>query len=207
MSSQGPDALIKSYLDDIERAVAPLPARQRRKLIDDISSRIAAARLGLDFESEAAVREMLDRLGVPASIAAAATAESSPSERTEHRREDSVITWLLFGGLLVGVGWLVGVNRLWRSPVWSRSEKLLGTLVVPGGLLWAFTLEPRQVAAPGGAFRWPGPSGARSLCCCRSGARRSWCFGGDGSTPPCWRLERKSAFEAENLAAASPARE
>ena len=150
MSSQGPDALIKSYLDDIERAVAPLPARQRRKLVDDISSRIAAARLELDFESEAAVREMLDRLGAPASIAAAATAESSPSERTEHRREDSVITWLLFGGLLVGVGWLVGVNRLWRSPVWSRSEKLLGTLVVPGGLLWAFTLEPRQVAAPGG---------------------------------------------------------
>lgn len=151
MSSQGPDALIKSYLDDVERAVAPLPAQQRRKLIGDISSRIAAARLELDFESEVAVREMLDRLGTPASIAAAATGEGSPAwERTEHRREDSVIRWLLFGGLLFGVGWLVGVNRLWRSPVWSRSEKLLGTLVLPGGLLWAFTLEPRQVAAPGG---------------------------------------------------------
>lgn len=151
MSSQGPDALIKRYLDDIERAVAPLPAKQRRKLIDDISSRIAAARLELDLESEVAVREMLDRLGTPASIAAAATGEGSPAwEQTEHRREDSVIRWLLFGGLLVGVGWLVGVNRLWRSPVWSRSEKLLGTLVLPGGLLWAFTLEPRQVAAPGG---------------------------------------------------------
>jgi hypothetical protein len=58
--------------------------------------------------------------------------------------------WLLFGGPLFGIGWLVGVNRLWRSPHWSRSEKLLGTLVLPGGLLWAFTLEPRQVAAPGG---------------------------------------------------------
>jgi hypothetical protein len=77
-------------------------------------------------------------------------AEGSPSERTAHRREDSVITWLLLGGLLFGVGWLVGVNRLWRSPVWSRSEKLLGTLVVPGGLLWALTLEP----PPGRRARW-----------------------------------------------------
>jgi hypothetical protein len=65
MSSQGPGALTKSYLDDVERAVAPLPAKQRRKLIDDISSRIAAARLELDFESEVAVREMLDRLAPP----------------------------------------------------------------------------------------------------------------------------------------------
>ena len=74
-----------------------------------------------------------------------------PSQaRSEHPPEGAVVRWLLLGGLLFGVGWLVGVNRLWRSPVWSRSEKLLGTLVLPGGLLWAFTLEPRQVAAPGG---------------------------------------------------------
>jgi hypothetical protein len=42
MSSQGPDALIRSYLDDVERAVAPLPAKQRRRLVEDISSRIAS---------------------------------------------------------------------------------------------------------------------------------------------------------------------
>jgi hypothetical protein len=60
------------------------------------------------------------------------------------------IVWLLFGCLVFGVGWLVGVNLLWRSPTWTRSEKLLGTLVLPGGLLWAFSLAPRQVAAPGG---------------------------------------------------------
>jgi len=151
MSSQGPDALIKRYLDDVARAAGPLPGKERRKLLDDISSRIAAARLEPGFESEAAVREMLDRLGTPASVVAAATAAGSPArKRTDRRREDSVITWLLFGGLLVGVGWLVGVYRLWRSPVWSRGEKLLGTLVVPGGLLWASTLAPRQVAAPGG---------------------------------------------------------
>jgi len=100
-----------------------------------------------------AVREMLDRLGTPTSIASAATAEGSLArQRTEHRREGSVIRWLLFGGLLVGIGWLVGVNRLWRSPDWSRSEKLLGTLVLPGGLLWAFSLEPRQVGAASGGI-------------------------------------------------------
>jgi hypothetical protein len=80
----------------------------------------------------------------------ASAATPDAGERTEHPREDSVIRWLLFGCLFLGVGWLVGVYRLWRSPVWSRSEKLLGTLVLPGGLMWALSLAPRQIAAPGG---------------------------------------------------------
>jgi hypothetical protein len=48
-----------------------------------------------------------------------------PGEGIEHRLENATMGWLLFGRLLFGVGWLVGVNRLWRSPTWSRSEKLL----------------------------------------------------------------------------------
>ena len=157
MASQGPDALIESYLNDVKQGIAPLPAKQRRTLIDEIFSRIARARLELDDENEAAVREVLNRFGTPASIASAATGEGSAAwERTEHRLEKVTIGWLLLGGLLFGVGWLVGVNRLWRSPTWSRSEKLLGTLLLPGGLLWAFLLAPRQVATASGGVALTG---------------------------------------------------
>jgi len=80
----------------------------------------------------------------------ASVAAPDAVERTERRRENVTIAWLLFGCLAFGVGWLVGVNLLWRSLTWSRSEKLLGTLVLPGGLWWALSLAPEQVAAPGG---------------------------------------------------------
>src|SRR5439155_820822 len=32
------------------------------------------------------------------------------------------------------VGWLAGVVLLWSSSLWTRRDKLIGTLVIPGGL-------------------------------------------------------------------------
>lgn len=44
------------------------------------------------------------------------------------------VVLLLFGGLVVGIGWLAGVVLLWASPRWRTSDKVLGTLIWPGGL-------------------------------------------------------------------------
>lgn len=60
----------------------------------------------------------------------------------EHSHEAShVSAWeiatpwlLLLGGFTLGVGWIVGVYCLWRSKIWSVSDKILGTLVWPGGI-------------------------------------------------------------------------
>ena len=41
---------------------------------------------------------------------------------------------LLAGGFLVGFGWIAGLILLWTSPSWTERQKLLGTLVLPGGL-------------------------------------------------------------------------
>ena len=42
---------------------------------------------------------------------------------------------LLVGGVVLPVlGWFVGVVLLWASAVWTTRDKLVGTLVVPGGL-------------------------------------------------------------------------
>lgn len=35
---------------------------------------------------------------------------------------------------LLPLVWVVGVVLLWRSRAWTRRDKLIGTLVVPGGL-------------------------------------------------------------------------
>jgi hypothetical protein len=52
-------------------------------------------------------------------------------------RDFVTIVLLTFGVLLFSVGWLAGVILLWTSPTWNLRDKILGTLVVPGGLPFA----------------------------------------------------------------------
>jgi hypothetical protein len=48
---------------------------------------------------------------------------------------DRWVPWLvLAGGFLVGVGWFVGVAWLWSSHTWTSKEKIIATLLVPGGI-------------------------------------------------------------------------
>lgn len=50
--------------------------------------------------------------------------------------EICAVLFLLIGGLVIPlIGWVIGVVLLWISPRWRTSDKLLGTLVWPGGLL------------------------------------------------------------------------
>jgi hypothetical protein len=65
---------------------------------------------------------------------------------------------LLFGGLLFVVGWFVGLHLLWSSRFWTLHDKLIGTLVVPGGLLPALVL----VATGGQTCR--GGTGRPTVC-------------------------------------------
>lgn len=48
--------------------------------------------------------------------------------------EIAAVVLLLVGGFLAGIGWIVGVVLLWISPRWRLSDKLLGTLIWPGGV-------------------------------------------------------------------------
>ncbi|MEP7024737.1 MAG: hypothetical protein ABJB47_13260 [Actinomycetota bacterium] len=50
--------------------------------------------------------------------------------------EITTVVFLLIGGVVIPVlGWIVGVVLLWISPRWRTRDKLIGTLVWPGGLL------------------------------------------------------------------------
>ncbi len=55
-------------------------------------------------------------------------------------RERSVPWLVAVGGLLVGVGWIVGVTWLWSSHTWTRKQKVTATLLFPGGIVLPIAL-------------------------------------------------------------------
>jgi uncharacterized membrane protein len=148
------DQLVEDYLRELHIAAQGLPADRRDELIEEITAHIAEARQS--DGSPLAVRNILDRLGDPADIvrAAADTPPGSPAwsgasssaghpagqPATQPGRagplELAAVLFLLLGGIVIPVlGWFIGVVLLWMSPRWTAKDKLLGTLVWPGGLL------------------------------------------------------------------------
>lgn len=128
--------LVRQYLDDLVREAAGLPRDTRRDLVDQVRAHIEEA-LSRDGDSEATVRNVIAGLGPPAEIVAAAESEA-PAARSRGggTREAIAILLLLAGGIVLPViGWFIGVAVLWSSQVWTAGQKLVATLVVPGGLL------------------------------------------------------------------------
>jgi uncharacterized membrane protein len=147
------DQLVEEYLRELRDAARGLPADRRNELTEEITAHIAEARQS--DGSPMAVRNILDRLGDPADIvrAAADTPPGSPAwsgapgsgaghpaAAAQPGRagalELAAVLFLLLGGIVIPVvGWFIGVVLLWVSPRWTKRDKLLGTLVWPGGLL------------------------------------------------------------------------
>ena len=157
------DQLVEDYLRELHIAAQGLPADRRDELIEEITAHIAEARQS--DGSPMAVRNILDRLGDPADIvraaadappggpawsAAAGSGVGYPAAAQPGRPgalEMAAVLFLLFGGIVIPfLGWVVGVVLLWMSPRWTTRDKLLGTLVWPGGLL-----APVLLAAAGAA--------------------------------------------------------
>jgi uncharacterized membrane protein len=64
------DRLVDDYLKRLDRELGDLPRARRRELADEIAAHIEEARADLHIESEAEIRNLLERLGDPADIAA-----------------------------------------------------------------------------------------------------------------------------------------
>ena len=137
------DRLVADYLNRLAAEAASLPADRRADLLEEISVHIAEART-VRYAAGAArslsVASVLERLGRPEDIVReaaedtesdAAAAQSPPRRRV---LDTGTVILLLIGGLLIGLGWIAGVAMLWASPRWRTSDKLLATLVWPGGL-------------------------------------------------------------------------
>ena len=167
MTTTGADAAVAAYLERLKDALRELPIERRAEIVGDINDHIAGARAGLPGGGdEAAVRNLLDRLGTPEQIAASAgVPEEAPPGRRSILLEVVALILLNVGGVIVPVvGWFVGVALLWASPKWTRKEKLIGTFVPPGGLSGflvvglSATLVYAKLAP--GCPVTPGPAGA-----------------------------------------------
>jgi hypothetical protein len=132
MSSEPLHPLARAYAQRLDRvARGVLPRAQRAELVEEIRAHLAeAAPAGA---GEAETRTALDRLGAPEAIVAEAAPNGPVRRRGAH--EWFAIFGLLLGGLVVPlVGWFVGAILLWTSRAWTTRDKLVGTLLVPGGL-------------------------------------------------------------------------
>ena len=125
------------YLERLDVAARALPKAERRELRAEIEAHLRDALA--DDDGQAALREALERLGDPQEIVAEQLRSSSPPpSRHVGAQQWSAIVLLLGGGFLLGVGWILGLVLLWSSRAWSVREKLIGTLLVPGGLATVF---------------------------------------------------------------------
>jgi HAAS len=139
------DDLVRDYVKRLERELSDVPRARRREILDEIREHIEAA----GPTSEVDVRNVLDRLGDPGEIADEARSRFGVKPARGGPLEVAALVLLLIGGFLAGVGWLVGVALLWGSAVWTTREKLLGTLIVPGGLLMPVVLAFSSIGSQG----------------------------------------------------------
>lgn len=152
------DMLVNHYMQQLKGALRDLPAARRQQILEDIAEHIQTARLHLEDEDETAIRQILEQLGDPESIRAEAGLPPVPP-----------LTWgdrwapwlLLFGGFLFMVGWLFGLILLWQSRIWRIGDKVLGTLIWPGGLAAVVWIGGAATLTAGGA--------TSSVCVSRSG--------------------------------------
>ncbi|HJS96735.1 MAG TPA: hypothetical protein VJ741_20870 [Solirubrobacteraceae bacterium] len=124
--------LAADYLDRLEHAARRLPRGERRELVEDISAHLTEATNANMSDAEALT--VLDRLGDPEEIVDAQLPEEPYRVDRRGAHEWAAIFLLLFGGFLFFVGWVAGLILLWSSRAWNARDKVIGTLIVPGGL-------------------------------------------------------------------------
>jgi hypothetical protein len=101
------DAICADYLERLRGSLGSLSAEDRRQILDQVSEHISSARAALPQQTEAAVREILERLGTPQEIAASAALESGGP--LPHRR-NPILVGIAVASVFVVIG--VGIAAL-----------------------------------------------------------------------------------------------
>jgi hypothetical protein len=146
MTAPHADQLIDGYLARLNAAAADLPKSARQELLDDMRAHIAEALVREQDETDATILNILDRLGEPAVVVAEARERLGLRMPVPYRPGAMEIAAIV----LVPLIWPVGVVLLWISPAWKVRDKLIGTLLPPGGFLGLpLILELARVAFGG----------------------------------------------------------
>lgn len=124
--------LAEDYLGRLRRAGSQLPPDRLDELLSEIEGYLSEA-IPADAPDHEAL-EVLERLGSPGEIIEAEQPSAPVSSDRRTWREWAAVILLPLGGFAFGVGWLVGLVLLWSSRLWTTRDKLIGTLIVPGGI-------------------------------------------------------------------------
>ena len=127
MDTMQTDHLIDDYLRRLEHAAAHMQRARRTELVAEIRGHIETALSQEQAANEAAVRNVLDRLGPPEDIVEAAEPPPPPGDR-----RSGVLEIIALLALIVPVvGWLIGTILVFVSRAWSQRDKVIGAI-----LLW-----------------------------------------------------------------------
>jgi hypothetical protein len=141
------DTLIADYLGRLRAASWPLAAGRREELQAEVAEHIDAALAQVGSRDEATVRNVLDRLGAPESIAAAEAGGGSvspggppgfalvaaPSAGASPwgAVEIIAILFLTVGSVVLPfVGPVIGLAFVWGSSRWTTREKAIASAIV-----------------------------------------------------------------------------
>ena len=98
--------VVAEYLQEVDLRLSGLPVLQRRELLADLAAHIATERTERNIQTEGELIEVLERLGSPEVVAAAAYDEAGtrpplPAARQAPRR--SWIPWAIAAAVIVVV--------------------------------------------------------------------------------------------------------
>jgi hypothetical protein len=138
MTTMQRDPLVDDYLRRLEAAAADLPHERRVELVTEIEEHIAAALREGGAGDEAALRNVLERLGPPEEIAAEAGAGTPAPARGQ--LETAAMLMLAVSLVLPVVGYLIGAGLVLASRAWDGHDKAIALLIPPfvlvvGGLI------------------------------------------------------------------------
>jgi hypothetical protein len=128
MSDANSTNVIADYLRQVDRALDAAGVRDRASIVEGLREH---AELEMSADETSNVQSLIDRLGRPDEIVAAAAVGAPDGAPV---RDWWAVVLLFLGGFALGVGWIIGLALVWMSHTWSRGQKILATVVVPGGL-------------------------------------------------------------------------
>lgn len=137
-----PHPAVGAYLETLDSLLRDLPRARRLEIVEEIREHINEALAAPDLAAgEAAVRNVLERLGEPGEIADEARQRFDVPAQKVPGRDWAIAPLLAVGFFAVPfIGWFAGVALLWISKSFRVSEKILGTTVLPFGVAFPLIL-------------------------------------------------------------------
>lgn len=165
MTTVHTNKLVEDYLRRLEQAAAPLARARRAELVAEIREHIDDALLEAGAADEVAVRNVLERLGPPEEIVAAA----APPAAGPTGRAGKLEVGALIALAVPFAGWLVGIPLMLVSQAWAGRDKALAAFLIFVPLLLGLLLtisgsgSENGVPVPVGTPEEPSSSGLGPL--------------------------------------------